>query len=145
MKERTLILLTSYINTTSLFEGILSFLLQGVPLKYFPRFFHQNPIPMDPTAHSVHCTWQQNISCWIPQNCSLVQQVFFCWKISPFCDSQTQAAHGSSYCKSHMKGELLLLCLSLTPMEILEVKILLLCHQNYNPRSIQYPLALHKR
>lgn len=53
MKERALILLMSYINTTPLFEGILSFLLQGVPLKYFPRFFHQNPITYGP--YSTQC------------------------------------------------------------------------------------------
>lgn len=68
----------------------------------------------------------------------------FCWIISPVCDNQAQAVQSFSFCKSHMKGELLLLCLLLAPMEIPEIKIILLYYQNSDLPSIQYPLPLHK-
>lgn len=68
----------------------------------------------------------------------------FCWIISPVCDKQAQAVHSFSFCKSHMKGELLLLCLLLQHLEIPEIKIILLYYQNSDLLSIQYPLPLHK-
>lgn len=68
----------------------------------------------------------------------------FSWIISPVCDKQTQAVHSFSFCKSHMKGKLLLLCLLLLHLEILGIKIILLYYQNSDLLSIQYPLPLHK-
>lgn len=68
----------------------------------------------------------------------------FCWTISPVCDKQAQAVHSFSFCKSHMKGELILLCLLLLHLEIPEIKIILLYYQNFDLLSIQYPLPLHK-
>lgn len=68
----------------------------------------------------------------------------FCWITSPVCDTQAQAVHSFSFCKSHIKGELILLCLLLLHLEIPEIKIILLYYQNSDLLSIQYPPPLHK-